>query len=115
MLSGVIVSGTGEGSFYVEQYLNHLEGVLGFTCFAGTLNVKVSQKINFNDSQKLVVAPEGMGQVDCYLVKIGEYDGAIVVPHRTRHGEDVLEIVSAVNLREKLKLKNGDEFSCELV
>src|SRR3989344_7719 len=114
---GKVISGTGEGAFYVEKYMPYLESVLGFTCHPGTLNVNVGKKPEFNGFKKWTIKPEEeeLEEVDCYLVTIGEYDGAIVIPHKTRHGEHIIEIVSAVNLREEMKLKDGDEVTCELV
>mgnify|MGYP001558660714 FL=1 len=114
-VTGKVVSGVGEGAFYVEKYLPYLEGALGFTCYPGTLNMKVLRKPDFDGFKKVTIKPEELGEVDCYFVSIGGYDGAIVIPHKTRHDGSIIEIVSAVNLREELKLKNGDEVVCELV
>ncbi|MEM2577082.1 MAG: DUF120 domain-containing protein [Candidatus Bathyarchaeia archaeon] len=36
-------------------------------------------------------------------------EGAIVSALRSHYGDDVLEIIAPVNLRETLKLKDGDK------
>ncbi len=117
-IRGTVVSGAGEGKWYVEKYLPYFEETLGFTCHPGTLNVKVAQLPVFEGFQKLTITPKeaDLVPVDCYLVRInGEHDGAITIPQKTRHGKDILEIVAPVDLRESLGLKDGDEFVCELV
>jgi riboflavin kinase len=38
-------------------------------------------------------------------------EGAVISALRSHYGEDVLEIIAPVNLRETLKLKDGDKIS----
>jgi len=108
--------GLGEGSRYVNRYLDYFETTLGFTCFPGTLNLNVKHPLDFSSHEKIQIVPKesDLVTVDCYLISIaGEYDGAIVVPHKTRHGPDVIEIIASVNLRETLNLKDGDTLPFE--
>jgi riboflavin kinase, archaea type len=113
-IQGNVVSGVGEGGKYVKEYLPHFEQVLGLSCFPGTLNLRVGL-LDLSGFEKLLVAPVGFGKVDCYLVRIADtYDGAIVIPHLTRHEKDIIELVAPVDLREELKLQDGDEVVCEL-
>ncbi len=117
-IRGRVVSGTGEGQHYVKEYTQYFENALGFTCFPGTLNIKVDQIPNLNGFKKFRVIPEKseFAPVDCYLVVINdEVDGAIVIPEKTRHGPDIIELIASVNLREHFELKDGDEVVCELV
>ena len=45
----------------------------------------------------------------CFPVLIGgRFRGAILVPLRTTHNLDVLELIAPEFLRENLKLKDGD-------
>ena len=116
-IRGKVVSGLGEGQDYVKKYLPYFEQTLGFTCYPGTLNIEVEKVPSFNDYKKLPIVPKEQEfvQVDCYLVRINDfYDGAIVIPHKTRHGKEIIEIVAPVDLRERLHLKDGDEIKCEL-
>ena len=117
-IKGTVVSGVGEGQVYVEKYLPYFEDTLGFTCHPGTLNIKVKKEPSLDGFQKFTITPEeeALVPVDCYLVRInGVFDGAIVIPQKTRHGKDIIELVAPVNLREEMKLKDGDEIVCELV
>ena len=91
--------------------------MLGFTCYPGTLNINVKNKPFFEEAKKLVIKPneEDLSQVDCYVVKINEStNGAIVIPHKTIHNHEIIELVAPVYLREKLNLHDGDEIPCEL-
>ena len=117
-IRGKVVSGLGEGQLYVQKYLSYFEGVLGMTCYPGTMNIKVDKIPDLGAFKKYTITPEekDLAAVDCYMVQInGEFDGAIVIPHKTRHGNEVVEVIAPVNLREELKLKDGDEVVCELV
>jgi len=117
-ITGEVVSGLGQGSFYVNKYLPYFETVLGFTCFPGTLNMNVKKKLDFNGAKKYTIMPteKDLAQVDCYLVRINdEFDGAIVIPHKTRHGDDIIEVIASVDLRNTIGLKDGDKLTCELV
>ena len=117
-ISGEVLSGLGEGSMYVNKYLPYFEAALGFTCFPGTLNLNIKKKLDFNGANKFTIQPEDktLGTVDCYLVRINdEYDGAIVIPHKTRHNQNVIELIASVDLRDSLQLKDGDTLTCELV
>lgn len=117
-IRGKVTSGGGEGSQYVRRYIPYFEQALGFTCFPGTLNIKVDVLPSFEGVKKYTVVPEeqDLHPVDCYLVLInGEYDGAIVIPHKTQYGKDLIEVIAPVELRDALALKDGDELVCELV
>lgn len=120
-LDGIVVSGLGEGQYYIsiDGYVSQFQEKLGFKPFPGTLNVKVKEhcldlrkridelpfiKINgFSDGKRTY------GASDCYSVEIGGISGFIIVPERTHHKTDLLEIIAPVKMREALNLKDGDE------
>ncbi|MBU1622764.1 MAG: CTP-dependent riboflavin kinase [Nanoarchaeota archaeon] len=117
MITGKVVSGIGKGKYYIEMYQDYLEKKLGFTSFLGTLNLKVDD-INLPQDKKILIIPKekNWSKVDCYLVTINnKYKGAIIIPHKTEHGKDIIELIATENLRQKLNLENGDEIQCELV
>lgn len=124
-LKGVVASGIGEGKYYVqiEQYNKALERLLGKTPFSGTLNI-----IGDNEQYKQFLSGKEMtriegfktntrtfGWINTYTVKLrkektGKFvEGIIVIPERTIHRENIIEIVSAVYLREELKLNDYDK------
>jgi riboflavin kinase len=118
-LSGIVASGLGEGQYYLNKpgYRNQIMEKLGFAPFDGTLNLKVTE----NEMAKLSMVPASSrikldsfqadgrtyGEAECIPVEIQKVQCAIIVPKRSHHTE-VLEIISAVHLRTKLELKDGD-------
>ena len=124
-ISGKVSSGLGEGQYYLgqEEYLTQIEKNLGFKPFPGTLNITVTSE----EYSKLDLLPESamiqiggfeaqgrtFGKADCIPVFISKIECAIIIPDRSHH-TDVLEIISKVQLRKKLSLKDGDEISIQL-
>ena len=119
-ISGKVVPGLGEGAYYVEMYKERFREKLGFVPFPGTLNVRIEKKKDLNQLLAVLehnaIIVEGFekdnrtfGQVKCCLVSIEDnIQGAIVAAERTHHDVDVAEVISPVNLREKMGLKDGD-------
>jgi len=122
-LGGTVVSGLGEGQYYVsiDGYSAQFQEKLGFKPYPGTLNIKIKEncldlrkkldelpyiKINgFSDGQRTY------GASDCYPVTVGSVSGYIIVPERTHYRQDLLEIIAPVKMRTELNLKDGDEVS----
>lgn len=124
VIVGEVVSGLGEGAYYVKQYEPLIEEYLGFKPYPGTLNVKILFPKTVLDAVyniRPVIIPgfvkEGrtFGDVKAYPVMIGGIKGAIVVPSRTIHPPRIAEIIAPVNLREALKLKDGDRVRLEVI
>jgi riboflavin kinase len=119
-LHGQVVTGMGEGGYYITQkpYMDQFHGKLGFRPFEGTLNVRVVKE----DLDKLEVVRsmpghiiEGFekdgrtfGEVVAYKAKIRNLECALVVPKRS-HYEDMLEIVCKYHLRRTLSINDGDD------
>jgi len=119
-LRGKVVTGMGEGGYYITQkpYMDQFQEKLDIKPFEGTLNLKVIKE----DLSKLEVVRnvpghliEGFekdgrtfGDVVAYKAKIHNIECAIVVPARS-HYEDILELVCKYHLRRTLSLKDGDE------
>ncbi|WP_297535537.1 CTP-dependent riboflavin kinase [Thermococcus sp.] len=121
---GEVVSGLGEGAYYVKQYAPLIREYLGFDPYPGTLNVRVLFPKTVFDALcnvRPVLIPgfikEGrtFGDVKAYRVRIDGVEGAIVIPSRTIHPPKIAEIIAPVKLREKLKLKDGDRVRVEVV
>jgi riboflavin kinase len=119
-LRGKVVTGMGEGGYYINQkpYMDQFQYKLKFRPFEGTLNVKVVKE----DLDKLEVIrnmpghvidgfeKDGrtFGKVIAYKAKIQNIDCAIVIPERS-HYEDMLELVCKFHLRRTLSIKDGDD------
>jgi riboflavin kinase len=117
---GKVVSGLGEGRYYTEQegYIKQFKRKLGFTPYPGTLNVEIEyvekNKLRLLKNYTGISIDEfrtenrTFGGVKCFIAKINNIDGAIVLPMRS-HYSNILEFISKDYLREELKLKDGDE------
>ena len=124
IIIGEVVSGIGEGAYYVRQYAHLIKEYLGFEPYPGTLNVKVVFPRTVFDalySVRPVILPgfvrEGrtFGDVKAYRVRIGDVEGAIVIPSRTIHPPKIAEIVAPLCLRERLGLEDGSKITVRVV
>ncbi|MDY0293137.1 MAG: DUF120 domain-containing protein [Candidatus Methanomethylophilaceae archaeon] len=118
-IHGTIVTGMGEGGYYICQrpYMDQFKDKLGFSPFEGTLNIKVDKE----DIGKLEVIKgtsghtvsgftsdgRSFGDVIAYKAKIRNIDCAIVIPERS-HYQDIIEIVCQYHLRRTLSIGDGD-------
>jgi len=92
-----------------------VEEKVGFKPYPGTLNIKLSQeslaarkKLGQSASSR-ICPPKGYS---CGIVSpalIGNLKIAIVIPEVKDYPIDVLEVIAPVNLRDFLKVKDGDE------
>jgi len=125
---GTVVSGLFEGAYYIskEGYRRQIAEKLGFEPFPGTLNVRIGQD-DYEKRRRLESGPgihlEGFkdgertfGSANCYPVTInGEVGGALIVAERSIHDYNIMEIISAVYLRRKLGLADGDKVRLSFV
>lgn len=116
LIIGEVVSGLGEGSYYVLMYRERIKEHLGFDPYPGTLNLRVVfPKTVFDalvDVRPILIpgfVKKGrtFGDVRAYPVNVEGIRGAIVVPSRTIHPPKIAEIIAPVNLREAIGLKDG--------
>ncbi len=126
-MEGKVTPGMGEGKYYLSktEYQTQLQKLLGYKVFPGTLNIKLSDAQSGTAKKTLSARPNiemepfhkegrtfgGAWLYPCAItnVKNGKSaTGAIIVPHKTHHGPEIVELVSENFLRKKLGLKNGD-------
>ncbi|MFQ6088104.1 MAG: DUF120 domain-containing protein [Candidatus Methanofastidiosia archaeon] len=118
---GSLISGAGEGGYYVSRngYLKQFSEKLGFKPYPGTLNLLLRKRDYLKARELMKSYPKieikgfsdkdrSFGDVLCYKVLIEDIEGALVLPLRTHHSKNVVEIISKWYLREKLRLKDGD-------
>ena len=120
-LHGNLITGLGEGQYYIglDGYKHQFEKILDFTPFPGTLNVQLTDLSNsLRNRIDMIHAATVSGFTDgertfgggkCYPIKIEKINGAVIVPDRSHYPDDLLEIIAPVNLRNTLRLKDGDE------
>lgn len=127
-IRGKVATGFREGKYYVglPEYKKQLTTKLGFVPFAGTLNIKLSRPIDIEFIRRLKATTgiqtdefvrdgRSFGRSNCFPVLIGgKINGALIFPARSHYGDDVVEVIAPVSLREKLKLKDGKEVSIGL-
>ncbi|MCD6591066.1 MAG: DUF120 domain-containing protein [Candidatus Aenigmarchaeota archaeon] len=125
---GNLVSGSGEGRYYVgqDEYFIQFHEKLGFRPFLGTLNVRLKSitdmkaKSEMEKVKPIVIkgfkkGNRTFGDIRCYPCVINrKIKGAVVIPERSHHPPDVLEILSPVYLRKTLSLKDNDYVHVEL-
>ncbi len=125
-LSGTVTSGMGEGKHYISLpgYMEQFTAKLGYEPFAGTLNVVLDEQsvrararlasIDAVPIDSWESDDRTYGAATCYPARIETVDGDayepthIIVPDRTHHNEENIELIAPVKLRDELSL-NDDE------
>ncbi|MHC1635090.1 MAG: DUF120 domain-containing protein [Candidatus Methanospirareceae archaeon] len=131
-ICGYLITGLGEGKYYIglEGYRRQFEAKLGFSPFPGTLNlslrgkdIEMRRRLNGRkgiDIDGFEAEGRTFGGVKCFHCEILHENAkgiksALIIPERTHYPDDVLEIIASVNLRERLRLKDGDEVRIKVV
>jgi riboflavin kinase, archaea type len=127
LMKGTVASGMNEGGYYIgmAEYKKKFKETLGFEPFPGTLNVRL---VAFDSHYKeKLAALQGIripsfekdgrtfGSLKCFPCLINGVHGAVVIPERTHHGPDVLEVISPFNLRDRLGVRDGDCVKVEVI
>ncbi|MFC1691038.1 DUF120 domain-containing protein [Nanoarchaeota archaeon] len=123
-LKGKIQNGLGEGGYYISKYKTRIKKDLGITPFHGTLNIKTNSaeiKKFLIDQEKITIPSfktkdRTYGRIDCHKVILNKTINCfLIIPERTNHPADVIEVIAESNLRNKLKLKENNEvmLSCQ--
>jgi riboflavin kinase len=127
VIEGSIVTGLGEGAYYVDVYSSKLKSALGFKPYLGTLNVKITDDESrkaigrMKNTPPLVLSGfthkgRTFGDVICYRVKVNrEIEAAVVIAQRTHHSEEILEVVASVNIRDALNLDDEDTITLTVI
>ena len=121
VLRGHVVSGLGEGRYYLSQqeYAEQIERLLGFRPYPGTLNIKLrpgSPRLPPGTGRLINgFEKEGraFGDVYCFPASIDNMECAVIIPRRTHHS-DVVEVIAEKRLRDLLGLKDGDALEIEV-
>lgn len=138
VFKGKIVTGMGEGAYYMslEGYRKQFYNKLGYKPFPGTLNVKLLDMRYVNSRRDLINHPSihidgfrnsdrTFGWVKCYTATItavakssytlnsiphhdNEGNVHVLLLERTHHDNSLIEVIGPHNIKETLKLKDGD-------
>src|SRR5665647_1989401 len=119
-LEGTIVSGLGEGKYYlsIRGYTKQFEELLGFAPYPGTLNIKLADesaaaRVRLDNIAPVYISSfktsnRTYGGIKSYVASIGGIDGAIIVPDRSHYHNDIIETIAPVSIKKTLKTDNGD-------
>jgi riboflavin kinase len=125
---GHLISGSGEGTYYVSQdkYFMQFHDKLGFRPFLGTLNIRMKNVQDIKSKDEMMKTKpttitgftkekRTFGNIISYPCVINRrVKGAVIIPERTHHPMDVVEIISPVDLRKELSLKDNDYVHLEI-
>jgi len=114
-LKGRVFSGKGEGAEFVNLSWarKRIEEKLGFTPYSGTLNIrldgestKLKRALTKARGAEILPAP-GYCRGRIFEASIMKVKCAAVIPEVPGYPEDVVEVISSTNLRERLHLADG--------
>ena len=128
LLKGTVVSGEGEGSYYLslEGYRKQIKEKLGFDPYPGTLNVLLTPEslekralLYLRRAITISGFEEGgrrYGEVLAYPAQVNSFwPAAIIIPLKTHHPPSIVEVIAPVKLRDRLKLEDGDSVSIKVL
>ena len=114
ILKGKIIKGMGIAKKFVDMMSETFYNKTGFKLYPGTLNVKLNNPYVLN-ADYIIKPEEYGGNYNVYVQKcrlLQEYAYIIRseknIGKNGNYSEDIIEIVSDVNFREKYKLNDGD-------
>lgn len=126
-LRGKVVEGLKEGRHYmsIPGYRERMEKKLGFSPYAGTLNIEllpefVERRIELRSRRPIKILGfrhkgRSYGPIDAYRCRIRSIDGAVIFPRRSQHGLSVIEVIAPVFLMGELRLKYGSGLEIEVL
>lgn len=123
-IKGIIFSGKGEAARFIELpwVKRQIVEKLGFTPYRGTLNIELTKeefekRALLEKAQAIEISPvKGFSRGKCFKANLmDKLECAIVIPEIPNYPENVIEVIAPTNLREKLKLKDGDYVEVEIL
>lgn len=128
-VSGRVVKGMGEGSYYIREYSEMIRKCTSFRPYPGTLNILVEPQLirliragkPFCTIKRFSRRGRTFGEAYIYRAEIlfGQNNAVaspeiyIVVPRRSRYS-NVIEIISRHNLRKKFSLRDGENVTVKM-
>lgn len=125
IFKGKLVSGFKEGSYYMSQenYKKEFKKNLGYEPWPGTLNIEIENSIDLKNLKSIEIQgfkenEKTFGSLECYqcwIIGKEELFTHLIAPKINKHPKNVIEIISPVNLKKTLNLKDGDTIQIKLV
>ncbi len=123
-IKGIIFSGKGEAARFIELpwVKRQIVEKLGFTPYRGTLNIELTKeefekRALLEKAQTIEISPvKGFSRGKCFKANVmDKLECAIVIPEVPNYPENVIEVIAPTNLREKLKLRDGDSVEVKIL
>lgn len=121
---GKVSSGKGEGARFIELpwVKKEIKEKLGFNAFPGTLNITLSG--DHTDLKKMLkkaksteISPSsGFCHGSCFNAYLMDsHECVVIVPDVPNYSENQAEVIAPINLRKKLRLKDGDDVTLRIL
>jgi len=121
ILKGVVVSGMGTFSFWLEKLESYYTQKTGMRLFPGTLNLHLDQPYSLPADVIRLEKEEYGGTVSVSIVPCRVFDRAAFLlrtdaneARRGHHPKNVIEIATDIKLRDLYHLRDGDEVEVHL-
>lgn len=125
-LLGTVKKGVGDGKYYtsLNPYKKQFQEKLGMNVFPGTLNLKVDETEldSFLSLAKSIpingfsTKERNFGSGKAVKVKIaGKIPASIFFPERSIYGREIIELISSIQLKKSLHLKEGSKLLLTLM
>lgn len=121
ILKGVVVSGMGNFSFWLEKLESYYTQKTGMRLFPGTLNLRLDQPYSLPADVIRLEKEEYGGTVSVSMVPCRVFDRPAFLLRtdaneagRGHHPKNVIEIATDIKLRDLYHLRDGDEVEVRL-
>lgn len=120
-ISGNVVSGRGEGAFYMahKEYLEQFQSKIKYTPYPGTLNVKINSKKDSKSLKQIEMLNghkitgftdkgKSFGGVKCFEAMLNNSIPCHIIRlEKTHHDLSVIELISKYNIRNIIDIIDG--------
>ena len=121
ILKGVVVSGMGNFSFWLEKLESFYTQKTGMCLFPGTLNLRLDQPYSLPAEVIRLEKEEYGGTVSVSMVRCRIFDRPAFLLRtdaneagRGHHAKNIIEIATDIKLRDQYGLQDGDEVEVHL-
>jgi riboflavin kinase len=121
VLEGVVVSGIGNFSFWMDKLSDHYTRKTGMLLFPGTLNVRLQAPWSLPRNPLRLEAQEYGGTVSVNIVPCSINGRRAFIlrtdaneQERGHHPRTIIEIATDIKLRDHFHLNDGDRVTLEL-
>lgn len=120
ILRGSVMKGLGRAKAFVTMMQKAFYKKNKINLYPGTLNIKLEKSYNL-DADYLIKPEEYGGSFNVQVQKCKVFENTAYIVRSEKntkddgdYKQDIIEIVSDINFREKYNLKDGDEIEIEI-